>query len=327
MASSDSEPPSPIGSPPHVPEVIRLGQFELPVDLFEDILVYVPAVQFLTTCRQVCKAWGALIERPTNNVNLQGLRFYGCCLDPPDPDPRLNLEKSPIGLYIISIFWKKLTRGLDFLPSPPTPEVTIPFLHDLFVEFLPVSKHMIVLGGGGIHFLHPRVNKLMPEGRKHKVYAEFLQIFEETYKGIFKTSLTYALGNICSKVCWRLFCEDDSEAHNNTSEKWKWQERVYPIRLHLLRIAGDRGRNYHKLDPDFSNPFIPSVADVSRMVAMDGDRIVGEKAATEVPSTEARENKRCEIYVDYGAYDNWERATFVDGEEALVELVRHDCSQ
>ncbi|KAF3932979.1 hypothetical protein ABW20_dc0103693 [Dactylellina cionopaga] len=88
----------------------------LPAEILEQILLDLPAIELLTTCRQVCKTWKILIETssPLRYYSTTGLRF--CDRHKVDP-----FHVSPMALEVLRQLWKKF--GLAFEPNtkPPSP--------------------------------------------------------------------------------------------------------------------------------------------------------------------------------------------------------------
>ncbi|KAK6534764.1 hypothetical protein TWF281_006065 [Arthrobotrys megalospora] len=100
-------------------------------ELVEKILLEVPAIDVLTKCRGVCKAWKDLIE-----TSSEDLKYYSTSgLMRPDPNavkskpsrarPRSTPDRkphpqllTPIAIDILSIFWKRLAKG-GITVSPP----------------------------------------------------------------------------------------------------------------------------------------------------------------------------------------------------------------
>ncbi|KAK6541574.1 hypothetical protein TWF694_007377 [Orbilia ellipsospora] len=75
-------------------------------EIAELVLLEVPAVELLTTCRRVCRIWRDLIDTSSPKLryySLSGLDLHG----QQNPDGQIL---TPLAIEVLSIFWKRLAR-------------------------------------------------------------------------------------------------------------------------------------------------------------------------------------------------------------------------
>ncbi|KAK6350663.1 hypothetical protein TWF718_003848 [Orbilia javanica] len=115
-------------SPPPTPPLFLIPE------LAEKILLNVPAIDVLTKCRGVCKAWRDLIDNTSPDLkywSTSGLKrpnLDATTVKPsrvhsrvtPDRDRHPQLL-TPIAVEIISIFWKRLAKGGITVATPQRP--------------------------------------------------------------------------------------------------------------------------------------------------------------------------------------------------------------
>ncbi|KAJ6261487.1 hypothetical protein Dda_4157 [Drechslerella dactyloides] len=97
---------------------MQSGGHYVPVEIVENILLHVPAICVLTTCRSVSKAWRDIICNSPElyHYSLTGLRLLRRGNKQPTT-PRIT----PIAFEILARFWAKLARQGIFVEPPPPP--------------------------------------------------------------------------------------------------------------------------------------------------------------------------------------------------------------
>ncbi|KAF3919050.1 hypothetical protein ABW21_db0202330 [Orbilia brochopaga] len=86
---------------------MRLGNHYIPPEITEDILLQVPAICLITTCRSVCRAWKTLIETSPQLVHYSRT---GLPLPRPGHTTKCIPQITPLAIYILGCFWAKLAR-------------------------------------------------------------------------------------------------------------------------------------------------------------------------------------------------------------------------
>ncbi|KAF3932936.1 hypothetical protein ABW20_dc0101395 [Dactylellina cionopaga] len=120
----------------------------LPAEILEQIILNVPAIEVLTTCRRVCKTWKILVETssPLNFYSTTGLSYS----DKHRAERADSLPQvTPMAVAVLHKFWKKLAlEGLEPNTKLPPPE-WLTSVSDLLKRLLkgigrflrPVFKH------------------------------------------------------------------------------------------------------------------------------------------------------------------------------------------
>ncbi|EPS39869.1 hypothetical protein H072_6364 [Dactylellina haptotyla CBS 200.50] len=87
----------------------------IPPEIVEQILLELPAVAVISSCRRVCKTWKTLIETTPNLIKYSttGLKLDEYEAARTHPIPKIT----PLALEILSIFWKRLARN-GFIEIP-----------------------------------------------------------------------------------------------------------------------------------------------------------------------------------------------------------------